>query len=56
MGKAAVGPKLAGEGGRGFVKQVFSELAGALERAADKEGHHGQHEGDATDSGQATTA
>ena len=35
--KDAVGPKLSGAGGRGFVKQVFSELEGALERAADKQ-------------------
>jgi hypothetical protein len=39
------------------VKQVFSELENALERAADKaEGHPSQHQGDATDAGQATTA
>jgi hypothetical protein len=55
--KEAVGPKLGGEGGRGFVKQVFSELEGALERTADKaEVRPSQHQGDATDAGQATTA
>ena len=51
--KDAVGPKLAGAGGRGFVKQVFSELEGALERAADKaERRPSQQQGDAADAGQ----
>jgi hypothetical protein len=53
----AVGPKLAGDSGRGFVKQVFSELEGAFERATEKsEKDAGQHSGDAKDAGQATTA
>jgi hypothetical protein len=44
--KDAVGPKLATTTGRGFVKQVFSELEGALERAADhSEKEAGQHPG-----------
>jgi len=55
--KDAVGPKLAGESGRGFMKQVFSELEGAFERTAEKaEKEAGQHPGDATDAGQASTA
>jgi hypothetical protein len=33
--KAAVGPKLADKGARGFVKQVLAELEGAVERAGD---------------------
>ncbi len=53
--KDAVGPKLAGSTGRGFVRQVFSELEGALERAAENsEKEAGQHQGDARDAGQAT--
>ena len=35
--KDAVGPQLAGAKGRGFVKQVFAELEGALDRADQKE-------------------
>jgi hypothetical protein len=35
--KDAVGPQLAGTKGRGFVKQVFAELEGALDRADQKE-------------------
>jgi hypothetical protein len=39
------------------VKQVFSELEGAFERATEKsEKDAGQHSGDAKDAGQATTA
>lgn len=54
--KEAVGPQLAGTTGRGFVKQVFSELEGALERAAENtEKPASQHPGDGRDAGQATT-
>lgn len=34
--KDAVVPKLAGQGGRSFIKKVFSELETAIERAADQ--------------------
>ncbi|HEX7993583.1 MAG TPA: hypothetical protein VF506_06640 [Streptosporangiaceae bacterium] len=53
----AVGAKLAGDSGRGFVKQVFSELEGAFERAAEKsEKEAGQHSANPDDAGQANTA
>ncbi|MDR2987497.1 MAG: hypothetical protein LBV34_21930 [Nocardiopsaceae bacterium] len=56
--KDAVGPKLASDNGRGFVKQVFTELEGALERVGEKgqQPESGQHPGDATDAGQKTTS
>ena len=53
--KEAVGPQLAGTTGCGFVKQVFSELEGALERAAENTKAAGQHPGDGRDAGRATT-
>lgn len=55
--KNAVGPKLAGPSGRGFVKKVFAELEAALERAADADSQKpGQQPGDAQDAGQAVQA
>ena len=55
--KDAVGPKQATDRGRGLLKQVFSELEGALERAAaESEKETGQHSGDAKNAGQETTA
>ncbi len=54
--KDAVGAQLAGTTGRGFVRQVFAELEGALQRAGETtEKEAGQHHGDARDAGQATT-
>jgi hypothetical protein len=34
--KKAVLPKIGTEKGRGFVRQLFTELEGAIERAAEK--------------------
>jgi hypothetical protein len=54
--KDAVGPEFASSGGRGFVKKVFSELEGALERAEADRHEPGQQPGDAQDAGQAAKA